>query len=84
MGEPLFRIGVETDEAGRPRLLRLGARRIEVACVEDHWPGADHDYFRLRDGAGALYIVRYDHAARGWTLVLYEHAGKVRGGGAAR
>ncbi len=73
MDEEPFTLAVETDDEGRPRRLRLGIRDIDIAEVTDHWPGADHDYFRLRDREGRRYIVRYDHRRGSWHLVLYEH-----------
>lgn len=59
-----------------PRRFRLGERWVEVAELVDAWLAPDHRYFKLRDGEGALYILRHDPYSEegGWELTLYQAA----------
>ena len=38
----------------------------------DRWLGPDHRYFRVRDAAGAIYLLRHDLIEDRWELELYE------------
>jgi len=54
-----------------PRAVTVGERRIEVAEVVDRWLAPDHRYFKLRDNAGDIYIVRHEPAADRWELTMF-------------
>lgn len=49
----------------------LGDNKMEVAEVIDHWPGEDHEYWKLRTTDGDLYLLRHDLASDRWWLVMY-------------
>jgi hypothetical protein len=57
-----------------PALLHLDGRAIAVAEVLDQWPGEGHCYFKLRDDADNLYIIRFNEKQVEWTLVLFQSA----------
>jgi hypothetical protein len=54
-----------------PRRFGLAAARIEIAEVVDRWLAPDHRYFKVRDGDGDLYILRYDIASGRWELTFF-------------
>jgi hypothetical protein len=54
-----------------PRVIALGERRIEVAEVLDQWLAPDHRYFKVKDAAGDVYIVRHDVASGEWELTMF-------------
>lgn len=62
------------DGAPTPHALHFGQARVEVKALVDHWPGADHHYYKLLDEDGATYIVRHDLPSGLWELTLYESA----------
>jgi hypothetical protein len=45
---------------------------LEVAEIDDRWPGGDHEYVKVRTANGDKYILRYDRAAAGWEITLFE------------
>lgn len=45
---------------------------LEVAEIDDRWPGVDHEYVKLRTANGDEYILRYDRAADAWEITLFE------------
>jgi hypothetical protein len=55
-----------------PRRFRLGDHDVEVAGVVDCWLAPDHRYFKVRDSAGDLYILRNDVAHDRWELTLFQ------------
>ena len=54
-----------------PRAFRLGERRVEIAELIDRWLAPDHRYFKVRDAAGAAYILRHDVHADRWELTMF-------------
>jgi hypothetical protein len=58
----------------RPALLRFDGREVAVAEGVDQWWGEDDRYFKLRDGAGNLYVIRLDETRDAWTLVMFQTA----------
>jgi hypothetical protein len=70
-------VDCELDERGEPvpRWLGRGARSRAIVELIDRWEGADHRYFRVRDDAGALLILRHDLRRGSWRLVALERAG---------
>lgn len=51
---------------------RLGNAAREVREVLDRWDGQGHRYFRVRDDAGAVLILRQDVEAGTWRLHFFE------------
>jgi hypothetical protein len=54
-----------------PRRFGLAGDTIEIADVVDRWLAPDHRYFKVRDGDGALYILRHDVASERWELTFF-------------
>lgn len=71
-----FSIEVEcrpgADGAPVPQALHFGRTRVAVPELLDHWPGADHHYYKLLGEDGATYIVRHDLHSGRWELTLYD------------
>ena len=69
-------IQVETRKDPRgidvPQNISTDGRSIIVARILDEWHGKDHRYFKLLDGNGDLYIVRFDQNSMGWELTFFE------------
>lgn len=61
-----------------PRLLRIGARRIEVSEVIDRWLAPEHRYFKLRGDDDGVYIIRHDAAEGSWELTFFD-SGRASG-----
>ena len=55
-----------------PRRLKMGARRIDVATVQDRWLAPDHRYFKIIGDDGALYIIRHDPHQNIWQLTCFK------------
>jgi hypothetical protein len=53
-----------------PRRFEVAGAKIEIAEVVDRWLAPEHRYFKVRDGGGALYILRNDVASDGWQLTF--------------
>jgi hypothetical protein len=49
----------------------LQDRRIEVAEILDRWVAPEHRYFKFKDPAGDLFIIRHDTRADRWELTLF-------------
>jgi hypothetical protein len=64
------------DERGEwiPRRLGRSGEAREIVDVLDRWPGAGHCYYRVRDDAGALWILRRDDLRGTWWVVAFEQA----------
>jgi hypothetical protein len=58
---------------GEETLRRFGVAeaRIEIAEIVDRWLASDHRYFKMRDGDGALYILRNNVASERWELTFF-------------
>jgi hypothetical protein len=54
-----------------PRVLIIGARRIDVVEILDRWLAPDHRYFKIKSSDGDVYIVRYGNAADRWELTMF-------------
>ena len=54
-----------------PRRFRFGERQVEIAEVIDSWLAPDHRYFKVKDPAGDLYILRNDVAFDRWELTWF-------------
>jgi hypothetical protein len=54
-----------------PRRFTLAGNTIEIADVVDCWLAPDHRYFKVRDDAGHLYILRADVASGQWELTFF-------------
>jgi hypothetical protein len=61
--------GHKADE--RPLRFRLGERWLAVEEVADRWYDPDAVYFRVRAEDGAMYVLRHDERADGWTLAAF-------------
>lgn len=59
-----------------PRRLLFGRRAVPVSEIVDRWLAPDYRYFKLRGEDGGTYILRHDHAAARWELVMYQRAGQ--------
>jgi hypothetical protein len=53
-----------------PRALQIGDKKIEVKKILDRWLAPDHRYFKFIGDDGATYIIRHDHQALRWELIL--------------
>lgn len=78
--DDIFEVAVEiadTEASAMPRPtgFRLGGRVVEVAELLDRWPGADHEYVKLRGADRSTYILRHDRQRDLWQLVLFQRAG---------
>ncbi|MGH6900755.1 MAG: hypothetical protein ACREJ5_30080 [Geminicoccaceae bacterium] len=60
-----------------PRRLSFDGRTVDLTDVLDCWLGADHRYFKMAGGDGAIYILRHDTARDRWELTMYA-AGEPR------
>jgi len=56
-----------------PRVIRLGARHVQVVEVVDRWLAPDHRYFKVRGDDDAVYILRHDPLRSAWELTVFEH-----------
>jgi hypothetical protein len=61
--------------AETPRCFAVAAAKIEIAEVHDRWLTPDHRYFKVRDGAGAAYVLRDVVASELWQLTLLRRTG---------
>ncbi len=57
-----------------PRRFFFGDREVVVSEVMDQWLAPDHRYFKVKDSAGASYILRHDVAGNSWELIMFERA----------
>ena len=54
-----------------PRSFQLGTRRVPVVAILDRWelPSQGYfSYFRVRDGEGRCFVLRYDSRSGNWEL----------------
>lgn len=61
--------GYRPEEA--PQRFYIGRRPVEVTEIIDRWLDPHHSHFKVRGGDGGIYILRFDHDAGTWDLVLY-------------
>ena len=54
-----------------PRRFGPPGLQVEVAEVVDRWLAPEHRYFKVRDGEGALYILRHDVGTETWELRFF-------------
>ena len=54
-----------------PARFGLSGIEHEIAEVLDTWPGADHQYFKVRTTDGDSYILRYDAAQSAWEVSVF-------------
>ena len=52
--------------------MRFDGRTVELVELLDSWLAPDHRYFKMKDVAGATYILRHDQPDSRWKLTLYE------------
>lgn len=57
-----------------PRVLTIGARRVEVTEVVDCWLAPDHRYFKVKGDDGDVYLVRQDTVSGAWELTMFERS----------
>jgi hypothetical protein len=57
-----------------PCRLRFDARAVDIAEIVDRWYGQDYCYFKVRSGAGDLYILRLDESRGEWDLTMFQSA----------
>jgi hypothetical protein len=57
-----------------PCRLHLDARTVEIAEIVDRWYGDDYCYFKVKTGAGDLYILRFDETCAEWGLTMFKSA----------
>ena len=73
-----MQVCVETysDHRGReePCRLDLDARTVDIAEIIDRWYGEDYCYFKVRSGAGDVYILRFDEDRAEWGLTMFQSA----------
>ncbi|MDA8164078.1 MAG: hypothetical protein M0017_03455 [Desulfobacteraceae bacterium] len=75
---PKTRIGIRVDsridERGEkaPRRLYIEGQPTDIAEVLDRWVAEDQICFKVLDGEGGLYIIRYDPRTGDWDLALME------------
>jgi hypothetical protein len=55
-----------------PRRVTLHDETIDVTEVLDRWLAPDHRYFKVRDAAGATYILRHDPIGDVWELTMFQ------------
>lgn len=55
-----------------PQRFTLGGREIAVLDILDRWLDPAYRYFKLRGNDGGIYILRHNHAADSWELILYD------------
>jgi len=48
----------------------LWKRKIEVKERMDHWSGSDHEYYKVRGGDDAVYILKHDFNSDQWELTM--------------
>jgi hypothetical protein len=63
-------LNLQLDEDGAPRCFRFGGRAVHVHGVLDHWPGEDHEYFKVHDDVGT-YILRHALDTGDWEVTVY-------------
>ena len=65
-----------------PRRFGYAGAQIEIVDVLDRWLAPDHRYFKVRDRAGDLYILRHDTSSGAWELTFFRREGarNVEGG----
>lgn len=61
----------------RPLRFGDGEATQEVAEILDRWPGADHDYFRVRTAGGGSFILRHDEYSDTWEIAAFDEADEV-------
>jgi hypothetical protein len=54
-----------------PRRFTLAGTTIEIADVVDCWLAPDHRYFKVRDDAGHVYILRHDVVSGQWEVTFF-------------
>lgn len=54
-----------------PRVVWMGARRVEVEEVLDRWLSPDHRYFKVRTTDPAICILRHDGGTWEWELTFF-------------
>ena len=64
--------GYRGEEA--PRRFGFDGAKIEIIEVVDRWLAPEHRYFKVRDGAGDLYILRHDVSSGQWELTFFRRA----------
>lgn len=70
----LIEVDTSTATRGVPAPARIhlnGRRNIEVVDVIDQWVGARDQYFKVKDGSGNVYILRFDEPSSAWELVMF-------------
>lgn len=62
---------MEVDDRGVPKRFSFSGRTVKVQALIDHWPGSDHEYFKVEDDASSTYIIRHSLESGGWEVVAY-------------
>jgi hypothetical protein len=68
-----IRVDTAADTMGEtaPSSLRFDGRSIDVADVVDQWWGAGDRYFKVRDAAENVYVLRLDEPRNAWELLMF-------------
>jgi hypothetical protein len=61
-----------------PRRFVLAGSAIEIAEVIDCWLAPEHRYFKVRDDAGHVYILRNDVASGQWEMTFFRASAASR------
>lgn len=59
-----------------PRMVLIGQRQISVKTILDRWLAPDHRYFKFKDPAGSVYLIRHDVIKSSWELIYYDGTSK--------
>ena len=69
-----IRVECHADERGAqaPGRIIFDRQSVEVVEIIDRWPGADHEYFKVRGADQATYILRRDLLRQSWEMTMYQ------------